>query len=84
MIPIHQLLSRIRWDPEFGKADFKLGYYDRIEDEIIVVPMKEISFEPGNHFSFEFADNSGESHTVPFHRIRQVFKDGALIWQRNL
>ena len=34
MIPIHELLNRIRWDPEFAKGDFQLGYYDRAEDRI--------------------------------------------------
>jgi uncharacterized protein (UPF0248 family) len=42
MIPIHELLSRIRWDPEFAKGDFQLGYYDRTEDRIISVPLKGI------------------------------------------
>ncbi len=34
MIPIHELLSRIRWDPEFAKGNFELGYYDRAEDRL--------------------------------------------------
>jgi len=25
MIPIHELLHRIRWDPEFGKSDFEIA-----------------------------------------------------------
>ena len=29
MIPIHELLNRIRWDAEFAKGTFELGYYDR-------------------------------------------------------
>ena len=29
MIPIHELLNRVRWDPEFAKGNFQLGYYDR-------------------------------------------------------
>jgi len=28
MISIHELLNRIRWDPEFAKGNFELGYYD--------------------------------------------------------
>jgi hypothetical protein len=46
MIPIHKLLSRIRWDAEFGGADFKIGYYDRVEDDIVIVPMKRLSLDP--------------------------------------
>ena len=31
MIPIHQGLSRIQHDPEFGKGEFELGYVDRFD-----------------------------------------------------
>lgn len=82
MIPIHKLLSRIRWDTEYGKGDFKIGYYDRLEDRIIVVPLKQVCFESSNHFSLEVLEDSTELHTVPLHRIRQVYKDGELIWER--
>ena len=40
MIPIHELLNRIRWDPEFAKGNFQLGYYDRAEDRIILISLK--------------------------------------------
>jgi hypothetical protein len=44
MIPIHELLSRIRWDPEFARGSFQLGYYDRAEDRVILVPFAGVSF----------------------------------------
>jgi len=31
MKPIHEILNRIRWDREYARADFKVGYYDRLE-----------------------------------------------------
>jgi hypothetical protein len=45
MIPIHELRNRIRWDPEFAKGEFHWGYYDRAEDRIILVPLKEVTVE---------------------------------------
>ena len=39
MIPIHQLLNRIRWDHEFARGSFHLGYYDRAENRVILVPL---------------------------------------------
>ena len=30
MIPIHELLNHIRWDPEFGRGHFELAYWDRV------------------------------------------------------
>ncbi len=83
MIPIHELLNRIRWDKAYAAADFEIGYYDRLGDCIIRVPMREIFFEPDDHFSFDLYDDEGELHSIPLHRIRQVFRNGELIWQRG-
>ncbi len=84
MIPIHELLDRIRWDPKYAKADFRIGYYDRIENTIMVVSMNEVIFKPNNHFAVWVFDDSGEWHMVPLHRIRQVFRDNKLIWERTV
>lgn len=83
MIPIHELLNKIRWDKEFGKGSFTIGYYDRVEGEIIRVPFAQMHFDPGDHFSFQVLDQEGEIHTVPFHRVKEVFKDGELVWHRE-
>lgn len=84
MIPIHELLNRIRWDAGFAAgADFKIGYYDRVEDDIVIVPLTRLFFEPDNHFSVGVVcDDSAELHTVPLHRIRQVYRNDELIWER--
>ena len=83
MIPIHELLSRIRWDRQFGEGDFVIGYYDRVEDAVIRVPMRELFFQPDNHFAFDLIDQEGALHSVPLHRIREVYKNGKLIWHRT-
>lgn len=83
MIPIHELLNRIRWDRDFGQAVFVIGYYDRVSDEIIRVPLAELYFEPGDHFAFDWVDDAGELHSIPLHRVREVFRDGVLIWRRD-
>ena len=83
MIPIHELLSRIRWDRQFGEGDFVIGYYDRVEDAVIRVPMRELFFQPDNHFAFDLIDLDGALHSVPLHRIREVYKNGKLIWHRT-
>jgi uncharacterized protein (UPF0248 family) len=82
MIPIHELLSRIRWDRQFGEGDFVIGYYDRVEDAVIRVPMRELFFQADNHFAFDLIDQEGALHSVPLHRIREVYKNGKLIWHR--
>jgi uncharacterized protein (UPF0248 family) len=84
MIPIHELLNRIRWDKEFSKGRFEIGYSDHLRDETVRVSFREMLFEEGNHFSFQVVSDEGDVLTIPFHRIREVYKDGSLIWQRNL
>lgn len=83
MIPIHELLNRIRWDEEFGNANFVIGYYDRLADKIIDVPLKELIFDRDDHFDFELVDDEGVTHTIPLHRIKTVYRNGNLIWHRE-
>jgi uncharacterized protein (UPF0248 family) len=82
MIPIHEVLSRIRWDRQFGEGDFVIGYYDRVEDAVIRVPMRELFFRPDNHSAFDLIDRDGVLHSVPLHRIREVYRNDKLIWHR--
>jgi uncharacterized protein (UPF0248 family) len=84
MIPIQDLLHRIRWDTEFGRGEFVIGYYDRIEHEIIHVPFREIKFPQDCPSVFELIDcDEGQTHTIPLHRVRSVYKNGELIWHRE-
>ena len=82
MIPIHNLLNRIRWDPEFAEGNFQLGYYDRAEDRIILVPLKELTIPEDSPQRFHLIDLQGHAHRIPFHRVREVYKDSQLIWHR--
>jgi uncharacterized protein (UPF0248 family) len=83
MLPIHKLLSRIRWDPRFRGGEFALGYYDRVARRILVVPFEAVSFPAGAPGVFELRDTDGRLHTVPFHRVRRVYRNGRLIWERT-
>lgn len=82
MIPIHELLARIRWDSEFARARFVIGYWDRVTGAEVKVPPERIHIEPGAHFSFEAIEADGTPHTVPLHRVRSVWRNGELIWSR--
>lgn len=84
MIPIQKVLQRITWDQEFGAADFTVGYYDRVVGGIICIPFREMKLAPGDRFLFRFLDPEGGEQTIPFHRIREVYRNGVLIWQRPL
>jgi uncharacterized protein (UPF0248 family) len=84
MLPIQSLLDRIRWDEAFGRAAFTISYHDRARHTLVVVPYERIRIEPGNHFSFTAIEADGSTHEVPLHRVREVRRNGTLIWQRSV
>lgn len=81
MQPIHQLLSRIRWDETFT-GDFELAYADRSREELVRLGLTNIEFEKGNSFSFTALGPDKLYHDIPYHRVREVYRDGELIWKR--
>jgi uncharacterized protein (UPF0248 family) len=83
MKTIRELLNRIRWDPEFGRGNFTVGYYDRLQQRIMLVPLVEVRFDPLDHSSFQLTDASGEPLAIPLHRVREVYRNGELIWRRE-
>jgi len=83
MQPIHELLNQIRWDPNWQNSRFEIGYHDRIRDELIRVPLSELRFSRDDHFDFELLDVEGELRHIPLHRIKDVYRDGVLIWHRE-
>lgn len=83
MIPIQQVLSRIRWDRAFGDAEFAIGYYDRLLNIVVRVPMSTVIGQSTDHQALQIMDPEGLIHSVPLHRIRVVYRNGELIWQRS-
>ena len=83
MITIRELLNRIRWDREYGRGDFAIGYFDRFEQRIIVVPLGEVRFHVGEHVSLVLFDTAGAPLSIPLHRVFEVYRNGELIWHRE-
>ncbi|MEW6594632.1 MAG: DUF504 domain-containing protein [Thermodesulfobacteriota bacterium] len=82
MLPIRNLLSRIRWDREFGQACFEVGYEDRLAGGVVRVAFSELVIEPEERESFGVLDQEGVFQRIPYHRVREVYRDGVCIWQR--
>ena len=82
MQPLHILLHRIKWDAEFAKGEFALGYHDRIIRRETIVPFNSIDIDPRRRKTFSFRDENGVVRHIPLHRVRTVYKDGVAIWQR--
>jgi uncharacterized protein (UPF0248 family) len=83
MQPVHKLLNQIRWDPRFRKGQFALGYFDRVARRVLVVPFKNIEFPHEAPGMFEIWDAKGNLHRIPFHRVRRVYRDDRIIWERH-
>jgi uncharacterized protein (UPF0248 family) len=83
MIPIHELLARIRFDPEFGRARFVIAYLDHRKEALVRVPLERVRVPEDHRFAFETVEDDGTLHSVPYHRVREVWRDGELIWSRS-
>lgn len=82
MIPIQNLLSRIRHDRRFGRGRFEIGYFDRLEDCIHRVAFHQVSFPASERRVFEVVDEGAQVRRIPFHRVWEVWCDGQIIWRR--
>ena len=82
MQPIHELLSRIRWDPAFAQGQFELAYADHVLGRDVRVPLVPALLNVGTPGMIGVADEDGMVCHIPLHRIRTVYRDGELIWQR--
>ena len=83
MRPIQELLNRIRWDADFARGNFELGYFDRVEGRVILVPFREVDFPEDDPKALRLADAEGQNYRVPLHRVREVYKNGQRIWHRE-
>jgi hypothetical protein len=53
-----------------------------LENRIIMVPLRELTFPEESPSTFQLVDPEGQVHRVPFHRVREVYKDAQRIWRR--
>jgi len=83
MQPIHRVLSRLRWDPRYRHGRYAIGYFDRVLRRIVVVPFEQISFPLAARKQFEIWDGNGKRIRVPLHRVRRIYRDGRVLWERN-
>jgi uncharacterized protein (UPF0248 family) len=72
----------LNWDPEFGKSRFAPGYHDRVAGEQRIVPFASIRFDADRPGFFSIEDADGMIRHIPLHRVRTVYKDGVVIWER--
>jgi uncharacterized protein (UPF0248 family) len=79
VIPIQKLLSRIRWDPAFGNASFEIDYEDRVIGMVRLSLEQIVSIDT---LSFSISDEQNRTITIPLHRVKNVYRNGDIIWSR--
>ncbi len=47
-----------------------------------MVPLKGLTFPEESPSTFQLVDPEGQVHRVPFHRVREVYKNAQRIWHR--
>ncbi len=62
-----------------NNANF-VGNYSRGFKRIVHVAFERIRLARGQHFGFDLID--GEARMMPFHRVREVVRNGVVIWRR--
>ncbi|WP_075791633.1 DUF504 domain-containing protein [Massilia putida] len=84
MVPIQDILHRIVWDPGFGGGSFVIGYRDRRRERIVRIPFERVVLGEGSRFSFDVVGRDGVARMIPYHRVREVLRDGEVIWRRRV
>jgi uncharacterized protein (UPF0248 family) len=79
MLPIHNLLNKIRWDKRENPEEYNIFYFDRILNKLISIPYKKIKKLEG---SFMILNNEEESN-IPLHRVKKVTKNDIVVWERK-
>jgi uncharacterized protein (UPF0248 family) len=82
VIPIQDLLNRIRHDPDFGSGRIELGYADRFDPVLQRVALWQVTFPENQKRVFTVKGPDGITRRIPFHRVREVYRNGRLIWRR--
>jgi uncharacterized protein (UPF0248 family) len=83
VIPIQALLSRLRWDPRFAQGRWEIAYLDRTQPGLVRLPLEEVRTRAHIGFVFDVVDEEGTPRTIPYHRVRQVWHDGKVVWSRT-
>lgn len=79
MIPVKELLNKIKYSPQENPADYVLFYYDRVEDKLKELKLVEVK---GVEEGFLMLVKENKEVNIPLHRIRKVKKKGKVVWER--
>ena len=75
MIPIKELLNKIKWDKREAPEQYSIFYFDRILKKLLQIPYTKIKRLEG---SFMVMDNEEET-SIPLHRVKKVMKNNIVV-----
>eukprot|EP00546_Thalassionema_frauenfeldii_P002049 CAMPEP_0178937986 /NCGR_PEP_ID=MMETSP0786-20121207/26078_1 /TAXON_ID=186022 /ORGANISM="Thalassionema frauenfeldii, Strain CCMP 1798" /LENGTH=413 /DNA_ID=CAMNT_0020616651 /DNA_START=239 /DNA_END=1480 /DNA_ORIENTATION=+ len=76
LVPVKEVLRRIKWDGTLLEKDFSVLYYDRVEDEVLESKMDE------ENNSIE-SQESLFAYAIPEHRIEGVKYKERVVWDKE-
>ncbi len=79
MMPIIDLLNKIKWDKKEKPEDYEIIYFDRILGKQMTMPYTKIQALEDPFMVLR--DKAGEVR-IPLHRIQEVKKKSKTIWKR--
>lgn len=79
MIPILNLLNKIKWDKNLNPEEYSIFYLDRITKSLIEIRYNDIK---KIEKSFMILEKNNEEVNIPLHRIRKVKRKNKLVWER--
>ncbi len=80
MMHVREVLNKIKCDKKENPELYKIYYYDRVLDKLIEIDYKDIKDIDKNFITI--MKNNKETE-IPMHRIKEVRKQGKLIWSRT-
>ncbi len=76
---IKDLINKIKWNKNLNPDDYTLIYIDRIDKNKKKMNFTDIEKIEG---SFLMLTKEDKEVNIPLHRIREVRKQGKLVWKR--
>jgi len=81
---IAELLNQIRWNEEHLRFKIEVGFIPEGLVKAVVIPFNAISFGDKDTKAFMLKVEEREPGWVPFERVTDVYKNGLLLWHKEL
>ncbi len=78
MMYIGDLLNKIRWDKNVKPEEYSLVIFDRVAVKYFEAPFTAL----GRNGNFIVLKENGKEVMIPLHRIKQVKRQGKVVWER--